>query len=109
MKRFLGVALFGLSVLASVPALADKPTFPMKADAFQQLVDARIARHRAKMEERIKAKNLTTDQAKEKREHFEARVAKVQAAAKQVEADGVVTEDEAKSVMEIGRHHKMAK
>jgi predicted anti-sigma-YlaC factor YlaD len=107
MNRFLGVALVGLSVLVSASAFADKPSYPMKADAFQQLVDARLARHRAKMEEHIKAKNIAADKAKEKRDRFDAHAAKIQAAAKQAEADGVVTEDEAKGI--FGEHHRKAK
>jgi len=110
MKRLI-VSAFALALLTTGSfALADgksKPSFPMPAAEFQQRVDARIAKQRAHVEEHIKAKNLDAAKAKEKREAFEARVAKIQAAAKSAEADGTVTADEAKAVREAGggKHH----
>ena len=108
-------ALVALSLFASVSAFADggkgKANFPMPAAEFQQKIDARITKHRAKMEEHIKSKGLDATKAKEKRDAFDARSAKIQAAAKVAEADGTVTADEAKTVREAGGggHHKHAK
>src|SRR5690349_4027447 len=116
MKRLV-VSAFALAlVTAGSLAFADgnkaKPSFPMPAAEFQQRIDARLAKQRAHMEEHIKKENLAADKAKEKRDAFDVRAAKVQAAAKQAEADGTVTADEAKTVREAGGghgHHKHAK
>lgn len=105
MKRFLIPATFLGVLFAAIPAFADKPTFPMKADEFQKHVDARIAKARTHMEARITKKGLDAEKAKEARARFDAKVAKVQAAAKQAEADGTVTEDEAKAIR-AEMHHK---
>ena len=107
MKRLAMSALVALSLFASVSAFAqkgDKPSFPMPAAEFQQRVDARLAKGRAHMEERIKKENLNDAQAKEKRAKFDARAAAIQAATKQATADGTVTADEAKAVREAGGH-----
>jgi hypothetical protein len=109
MKRLAMSALVALSLFASVSAFADKgnkPNFPMPAAEFQQRVDARLAKGRAHMEEHIKKANLDATKAKEKRDAFDARAAKVQAAAKLATADGTVTADEAKAVREAGGGHK---
>lgn len=111
-------ALVALSLFASASAFAGekdgkgKANFPMPAAEFQQKVDARLVKHRAKMEEHIKSKNLDATKAKEKRDAFDARAAKIQAAAKVAEADGTVTADEATTVREAGGgggHRKHAK
>lgn len=109
MKRLV-VSAFALAVLTfGSLALADgnkpKPSYPMPAAEFQQRVDARLAKQRAHMEEHIKKENLSADKAKEKRDAFDARAAKIEAAAKQAEADGTVTADEAKAVHEAGGGH----
>lgn len=103
-----------LFTLAATPALAaprdggpdraaraDGPKFPMPAAAFQQKVDARMAKARAKMEAR--AAKLAPAEAKELRAKFDAGKAKVDAAVAKATADGTVTKDEAKAVREAVR------
>ncbi|MEO8876250.1 MAG: hypothetical protein ABI461_11730 [Polyangiaceae bacterium] len=105
-----------LAAAVTVPAFAEgthtKAVFPMPAAAFQQKVDGHLAKGHARMEKRITEKNLGADKAKEMREHFDARAAKVRAAAAVAEQDGTVTADEAKAVRAAGggghHHHKHA-
>jgi hypothetical protein len=89
----------------------DAANFPMKADVFQQRVDAKLARAQAHVEKRITEKKLDATQAKEARDRSAARAAKVRAAASAAEQDGIVTADEAKAVRAAGgghghHHHK---
>ena len=118
MKRII-VSLFTVALaLTAVPAFADsKPTYPMKGDAFQTMIDARITKMRSKMEERLTKNKVPEAQAKEARAKFSAGVAKVQEATKKATADGTVTADEAKTVREAakdlrgghGGHHRQGK
>ena len=88
----------------------DAANFPMKADVFQVRVDAKLTRIQAHVEKRITERKLDATQAKELRDRFAERAAKIRAAATAAEADGVVTADEAKSVRAAGggRHSKRA-
>ena len=108
------IATFALSLAlvaaAAVPAFAhgeekDAANFPMKADVFQQRVDAKLTRIQARVEKRIADKKLDATQAKEMRDRFAERAAKIRAAATAAEADGIVTADEAKSVRAAGGGH----
>ena len=91
----------------SAPAFAcDKDaeaSFPMKATAFQQKVDAKAAKVRARTAERIKESGATTEQAKQERARIETVLASIQAAARKATADGVVTAEEAQTVRAAGR------
>jgi hypothetical protein len=96
-------------VFAALPAFAQKPSFPMPAAEFQQRVDARLAKGRARLEQRIKKNNLSDEQANQARARFDERATKIQTATAQATADGTVTAEEAKAVREAGggRHpHK---
>lgn len=103
-----------LATALAAPAFADgnkdhpKAVFPMPAAEFQQKVDNHLARGQARMEKRIVEKKVDADKAKEMRERFDARAAKVRAAAAAAEQDGTVTADEAKAVREAGGgfHHR---
>jgi tellurite resistance protein len=105
MKALLASSLvLALSTVAAVPAFAgDHGTFPMKADEFQQKVDARIAKARAHLEDRLQKKQVAADTAKEARAKFDAAAAEVEAAVHKATADGVVTADEAKAVRQVAR------
>ena len=76
----------------------DAASFPMKADVFQQRVDAKLTKMQAHVEKRIIEKKLDATQASEMRTRSAERAAKVRAAATAAEQDGVVTADEAKAV-----------
>jgi hypothetical protein len=107
MKRLVATA-FALALAAATAgtAFADshaKPNFPMKADAFQQHVDQRIARARAKMEEQLKKDAKPEAEARAIRAKFDAAVTKVNEATKKATADGTVTADEAKEVRRVSR------
>lgn len=118
MKRIVTALALALATVVAVPAFAGEhgaadgngaAAFPMKADAFQQKVEARIARVKAKVEKRIVDKKLDAAKAKEVRDRVDARVQKIRAAAADAEKDGVVTKDEAHAVHKAGghgRHHK---
>jgi hypothetical protein len=105
-----------LATAVAAPAFADgnkdhpKAVFPMPAAEFQTKVDNHLSRGQARMEKRIADKKIDADKAKEMRERFDARAAKVRAAAAVAEQDGTVTADEAKAVREAGgfHHHKDA-
>jgi hypothetical protein len=110
MKRSIVAVLAVAAVSAiAIPAFAhgEKAHFPMPAAEFQQHLDARITKAREHMEKRITEQKLDDAKAKEARDRFDAVVVKVNAEAQKAEADGTVTEDEAKQVREVARelHH----
>lgn len=106
------IVTFALSLAlvaaTAIPAFAhggekdDAASFPMKADVFQQRIDAKLTRVQAHVEKRITEKKLDATQAKELRDRSAERVAKIRAAATAAEQDGVVTADEAKAVRAAG-------
>ena len=110
MKRLI-VALAALGLTLGIAGAAQahdhgkdsKLVFPMKGDEFQKHMDARLAKMREKLEQRITKKQISADQATEMRAKFDAGAAKIGAATKQATADGVVTEDEAKQVREVAK------
>ena len=125
MKRSLFALLFSLPLvtfagLASADGRGpgdgkDAVQFPVPAADFQARHDARVTKMRAKMEERIAAKKVDADKAKEMRARFDARVAKVQTAINAAKADGKVTKEEAQEIRKAahgdhgGRAHKGGK
>ena len=115
MKRLFPSALVALSLLAAAATASagEKGQFPMKADIFQQHLDAGIARARAHLEERLQKKQVSGEEAKQARARLDSVAARIQAAAHKATADGVVTADEAKAVHEISRelrkHKKSSK
>jgi hypothetical protein len=125
MKRSLFALLFSLPLvtfagLASADGRGpgdgkDAVQFPIPAADFQARHDARVTKMRAKMEERIAAKKVDADKAKEMRARFDARVAKVQTAINAAKADGKVTKEEAQEIRKAahgdhgGRAHKGGK
>lgn len=109
MNRSLLASLFAIPVLTfALGAAADEPAkhgehlqFPVPAATFQSHHDARVAKIRAKIEERIAEKKLGADEAKAMRARFEAHEAKVQAAITKATADGTVTKAEADEVRKV--------
>lgn len=95
-RRLVAVALAAVGLLASVPAFAGPPAFPMPSAPFKQKVDARMVKARTHMERR--AAKLSAAEAKELRARFDAGLAKVNEAVAKATADGTVTKDEAKEV-----------
>lgn len=105
-----------LAIASSVaPVLADnddheeKAKFPMPANDFRQMVDAKTAKARAHMEEC--ANTLSSTQAQAMRTNFDAGVTKINQEVDKATADGIVTKDEAKKVRETSKavHGDMAK
>ncbi|WP_394828436.1 hypothetical protein [Pendulispora albinea] len=102
------VALTFLLTAVALPAFAGDhgdEVFPMKADVFQQKVEARIAKHKAHLEQRITDGKLDASKAKEMRDRFDARTAKIRAAVATAVQDGTVTKEEAHAVREAGGGH----
>ena len=93
----MSISVFTMAFTASAKGHGDQK-FPMPAAEFKAKQDAHVTKGRARLEERIKAKNLNAEQAKQFRERFEARLAKVNQAIAKATADGTVTKDEAKEV-----------
>ena len=103
----MSISVFTMAFTASAKGHGDHK-FPMPAAEFKAKHDAHAAKGRARMEERIKSKNLSAEQAKAMRERFQARAAKVSQVVSKVVADGTVTKDEAKEVRAVaheGRGH----
>jgi hypothetical protein len=98
----LAIAL-ALTTAFAAPAFAHdhgnaEKRFPMPAAEFQQHVDTRVARARARMESDITERKLTDDEAKDVRAHFDTIVAAVDVEVQKAVEDGTVTWDEAKAV-----------
>ncbi len=115
MNRSIVAALaLALTTAFAVPAMADgtahehaaRLEFPAPAAAFQQRVEARLAKGRARMESAVAAKKLTPEHAAAWRTKLDQRATRVELEIEKVAADGVVTKEEAKAVREaIGHHH----
>lgn len=121
MRSTIVAAMLAISTLVAVPAFAapaqgnvpakthraegDKGAkhFPMPAAEFQAKVNARQTKAHARMEE--KASQLPADQAKELRERFDAKIAKVNVEVAKAVADGTVTKEEAQAVRAANPHH----
>lgn len=109
MKKMVLTALFAVTSLSVVPALADdakgqRPSFPMPAATFREHVQARVVKMRERTEKR--ASTLTAEQAKELRAKTEAGIAQMNAEVQKAVADGTVTAEEAKAVRAAGPHGK---
>jgi colicin import membrane protein len=109
MKRSLLIAVFAALAFTTVTSLAaaeGKKKFPMPAQEFKQKVEGNRAKAKAKLEERIKAKNVDPEKAKIMRARFESASAKVTQAVSKVAADGSVTREEAQDVQTAARQAK---
>lgn len=114
-SKMMAAMVASMALLVAAPAFAqgehggkggeksERPSFPMPAAAFQQRVDARQAKMRARVEQR--AAKLSAAEAKELRARFEANVAKINAEVAKAVADGTVTKDEAAAVRAASPHH----
>jgi hypothetical protein len=109
-SSLVAVPAFAAPAQGNVPAKTQRAEgekgqkhFPMPAAEFQAKVNARQTKARARMEE--KASQLPADQAKELRERFDARIAKVNAEVAKAVADGTVTKEEAQAVRAANPHH----
>lgn len=84
----------------------DRPSFPMKGADFVQHVEARIAKVRARVEEKVAQRNLPDPVKKQVMAEVDAGGAKVRTAAQKAAADGTVTKEEAKAVRELAHEVK---
>lgn len=80
--------------------------FPMKGADFITMVDGRIQKVRAKVQEKIAKKGLPEAVQKQVMAEVDAGSAKVKAAATKAAADGTVTKDEAKEVHDLAKQVK---
>ncbi|MEO8798749.1 MAG: hypothetical protein ABI551_12755 [Polyangiaceae bacterium] len=112
-KLMTALVTLSLATALAMPAFADgnhhKASFPMAAAEFNQHVEARLTKRQAKLENRIKEKNVAADKANEMRAKLNERAAKTRAAAADAEKDGTVTIDEAKAVRAAGGWHHFKK
>jgi hypothetical protein len=83
-----------------------KKHFPVSAEKFQKHVDKRIEKARAKLETRMKERNVPEDKRAAARKAFEESATQVRAAAKRVGQDGTVTKEEAKEVRDLAKSLK---
>ncbi len=125
MIRFATIARSAAAALAlaltaaPLTALADEPAagardhgrdhedraarFPMKPEAFEQLVEKRIAKAREHLERVLAAQPLPDLVKVSVRRDFEEGAAQVRAAAKKAADGGTVTKEEARAVRELAR------
>jgi hypothetical protein len=80
--------------------------FPMKGGDFITMVDARIQKVRAKVQEKLAKHPLPDATKKQILADVDAGAAKVKAAAQKAAADGTVTKDEAKEVRDLAHQVK---
>lgn len=80
--------------------------FPMKADAFKQLVEERIARARAHLDKALDKHEVPDAVRAQIKKDFDAGATAVRAAAGRVAADGEVTKTEAKEVRDLAKDLK---
>ena len=81
----------------------DRAAFPMKADAFQRIVEQRIAKAHERMEQILVARAVPEVVATAVRKDFEEGAGHVRAAAKAAEKNGMVTKEEARAVRELAK------
>jgi hypothetical protein len=80
--------------------------FPMKGGDFITMVEARIQKVRAKVQEKLAKHPLPDATKKQVMTEVDAGAAKVRAAAQKAAADGTVTKEEAKDVRELAKDVK---
>jgi hypothetical protein len=80
--------------------------FPMKGADFITMVDAKIQKVRAKVQEKLAKHPLPDATRKQVMAEVDAGAAKVKAAAQKAAADGTVTKDEAKEVRDLAHQVK---
>ncbi len=77
---------------------ASESSFPMKADAFKKLVDVRLDRLKAHLEQGLTKRSLTPAQKGDIEKAMDGAVKELHAAVDKVGTDGLVTADEAKQI-----------
>lgn len=81
-------------------------SFPMKADQFQKLNDARLSHMQRRIDHAMKDGALTAEKRAEATKVVDSAMKQVKAGVTRVSADGVVTQDESK---EVGKLMKAAR
>jgi hypothetical protein len=84
----------------------NKKSFPMKADAFKQHIEKRIANARTKLDGMLERRQVPEATRAQIKKDFDAGAVAVRAAADRVAKDGEVTQDEAKQVRELAKDLK---
>lgn len=80
--------------------------FPIKADAFKQLVEQRIAKAREHLDKALDKHQVPDAMRAQIKKDFDAGATAVRAAASRVSADGEVTKTEAKEVRDLAKDLK---
>jgi hypothetical protein len=80
--------------------------FPMKAEAFRDMVEKRIAHAREKLDRVLERKEVPDALRTQIKKDFEDGATAVRTAATRVSADGTVTKDEAKQVRDLAKDLK---
>lgn len=88
------------------PRGAHERELPMKADAFRDLVERRIAHARERLGEALSKHGVPRPVRAEIEKEFDAGAALVRAAAERAGADGTVTKEEAKEVRKLAKDLK---
>lgn len=81
----------------------ERPEFPMDAKSFTQLVEERIARAKKKLERGLDKRDASPELRKQAEALFEGRAKELRAAMAKVQADDVVTKEEARAVRELAK------
>jgi hypothetical protein len=75
--------------------------FPMKAEVFKKLVDAKIDKMKGHFDHGLGKRSLSAEQKSEIEKSMDAAMKELHTAVNKVGSDGVVTKDEAKQVKEL--------
>jgi hypothetical protein len=99
------VLAVALTAASAAPAMAHEnpENFPMPAATFEQRVDARLERAKARMESHIAENGVPDAKAQQIRARFDSVVQEVRAEVAKAVADGTVTLEEAKAVRAVAR------
>ena len=101
----LGVSLVSATAFAAGEGQTrEHASFPMPAAQFKTKIDARMAKARTHMEERVS--KLPADEARVERAKFDQKVRDVNAEVAKAIADGTVTKEEARAVRAVAPHGK---
>lgn len=118
MRSTIVATALALSTLVALPAFAAQPAaegaaaqvrhghgkdakFPMAGAEFKQKFEARTAKARARLEERVA--KMSAQEAQQARAKFDAGVAKIGEEVQKAVADGTVTKEEAQRVRQVAR------
>lgn len=122
--KTLAIVGLGLGILLPAVAVAQSPSaptpptaegrrakakFPMSGATFQNRVDQRLAKMRARLLRRLEKRQLSDAEKQQIVARFDSRAGIIKKAASEAAADGTVTRQEAKNVRQKARGMRKAK